>query len=483
MQIPAKGLPKEEVFKILKSYKGADLDWKSGRVFGYIYDPGEKVKDVIDAAYTLYLPENALDPLSFPSLLRLENEVVRMTANLLDCNPEVVGNFTSGGTESLILAIKTARDYARATRPHIQAPEMVLPITAHASIFKACHYLGIKPVVTRVHDDTYLADVDAMRAAITANTILLVGSAPSYAHGVVDPIPEIAALAREKGLLCHVDACVGGIHLTYMRKMGYEVPDFDLNVSGVTSLSVDLHKYGYAAKGASIILYKDKELRKYQIWACSRWTGYTVINAAVTSSKSGGPMAAAWAVLNYLGDNGYQEIVGEVMAATRRLIAGINRIDGLRILGKPNMCMFALASTSDKINVYRLAEKMKKKGWYLQPQFARENSPSNLHVSLNRSSVPQAEALLRALEETVAEMKQEQPDQKTLELAAQIEKLALKFDDATFFELVEMAGVTGSAPPASMEKVNMLLEALPCDISEFMLVEYLNNMMTTGGDS
>lgn len=477
MKIPPKGLPQEDIFKILQSYKSEDLDWKSGRVLGYIYDPGKKVHEVINAAYTLYLSENGLDPLSFPSLLRLENEVVRMTANLLDCADDVVGNFTSGGTESLILAVKTARDYSRAKKPHIKEPEMVLPITAHASLFKACHYLGIKPVVTRVHDNTFLADVAAMREAITDNTILLIGSAPGYAHGVVDPIPEIAALALENDLLCHVDACVGGIHLSYMRKLGYEVPDFTMNVSGVTSLSVDLHKYGYAAKGASIVLYKDKELRRYQIFACSRWTGYTVINPAVTSSKSGGPMAAAWAVLNYLGDDGYMQIVREVMAATRMLIDGINRIEGVRVLGRPSMCMFALASTTDKINVYHLAHKMKQKGWYLQPQFARENSPSNLHISLNRSTVPQAEAFLKAFEETVAEIQQEEVDQETRDLQMELKKLSLKFDDETFFKLAAMAGVTGTDAPENMEKVNMLLEALPYDVSEFMLTEYLNNMM------
>jgi len=482
MKIPSKGLSQEEILQTLKSYKGADLDWKSGRVFGYIYDPGQKVHDVINEAYTLYLSENALDPLSFPSLLRLENEVVSMTAGLLGCDTEAVGNFTSGGTESLILAVKTCRDYSRANRPHIKNPEMVLPVTAHASLFKAAHYLGIKPVVTPVHDDTFRADVGAMRDAITDNTILLVGSAPGYAHGVVDPISEIAALAKENGLLCHVDACVGGIHLSYMRRLGYDVPDFDMTVPGVTSLSVDLHKYGYAAKGASIVLYKNKELRRFQIWACSRWTGYTVVNPAVTSSKSGGPMAAAWAVLKYLGDDGYLKIVAEVMQATQTLIEGIERIDGLKVLGRPDMCMFALASTHEKINVYRLADKMKARGWYLQPQFARENSPANLHVSLNRSTVPQAEALLKALAETVEELKQEEMDPETRSLQAELKKLSLNFDEETFFKLAAMAGVTGVAPPESMEKVNMLLEALPYEVSEYMLTEYLNNMMRIDGD-
>ena len=480
MKIPEKGMAKEDIFKTLESYKGQDLDWKSGRVLGYIYYPGKKAHDVIDEAYTAYLTENALDPTTFPSTLRLENEVVGMVANLLRGDENVVGNFTSGGTESLILAVKTARDHARATRPHIKEPEMVLPVTAHASFYKAAHYLNVKPVVTPVHDDSFLADVDAMRDAITDNTILLVGSAPGYAHGVVDPISEIAKLALENNLLCHVDGCVGGIHLSYMRKLGFPLPEFDFTVPGVTSISADLHKYGYAAKGASVILYKNKELRKHQIFACSRWTGYTVINAAVTSSKTAGPMAAAWAVMRYLGDEGYLEIVREVMAATQVVIDGVNRIDGVKVLGKPNMCMFSFASTSQKINVYRLADALKKKGWFLQPQFKRANSPANLHISMNRSTVHQAKAFLKDFEETIEELKHEEVDDKTKALQAELETLSLKFDEETFFKLAAMAGVSGTDLPEKMETINQIMEVLPYDVSEWILIEYLNNLMVPG---
>ena len=477
MRIPDSGMGKQDILETLERYKQKDLDWKAGRVFGYIYDPGQEVTDLIHQAYTAYLSENALDPLSFPSLLRLENEIVAMVADILNADRQVVGNFTSGGTESLILAVKTARDYSRATRPHITEPEMVLPITGHASLFKAAHYLGIKPVVTPVTDSGYVADVNAMREAITADTILLVGSSPSYAHGVVDPIADIAALAQEKSLLCHVDACVGGIHLSYMKKLGYPVPDFNLNVPGVTSLSVDLHKYGYAAKGASVVLYKDKELRRHQMFACSRWTGYSVINPAITSSKSGGPMAAAWAVLRFLGHEGYSRIVREVMDATELLVTGIAGIEGIQVLGKPNMCMFAISATDGRINVYRLADRMKSKGWYLQPQFARANSPANLHVSLNRSTVPQAAAMLADLKMAVAELMAEDIDQETRDLRSEIEKLSLKFDEEFFFSLAAMAGISGDQLPDNMERVNQLLEALPFDVSEFMLIEFLNNLM------
>jgi glutamate/tyrosine decarboxylase-like PLP-dependent enzyme len=477
MKIPEKGQKKEDIFKTLESYKGQDLDWKSGRVLGYIYYPGEKAHDVIDEAYTSFLTENALDPTTFPSTLRLENEVVGMVANLLRGDENVVGNFTSGGTESLILAVKTARDHARATRPHIKAPEMVLPVTAHASFYKAAHYLNVKPVITPVHDGSFLADVDAMRDAITDNTILLVGSAPGYAHGVVDPISEIAGLALEKNLLCHVDGCVGGIHLSYMRKLGFAVPEFDFTVPGVTSISADLHKYGYTAKGASVILYKNKELRKHQIFACSRWTGYTVINAAITSSKTAGPMAAAWAVMNYLGDEGYMEIVREVMEATRLVIDGINAIDGVQVLGEPNMCMFSFASTTDKLNVYRLADALKKIGWFVQPQFARANSPANLHISMNRSTVHTAQAFLKDFEATVEALKKEDVSNEAKALQAELEKLSINFDEETFLKLTEIAGITGTDLPEKMETINQIMEVLPYDVSEWILIEYLNNLM------
>jgi glutamate/tyrosine decarboxylase-like PLP-dependent enzyme len=477
MKIPAKGIDKDTVLQTLQDYKRGDMDWKSGRVLGYVYDPGELAREVIQEAYSMYLSENGLDPLTYPSLLQLENEVVGMMADLLQGGGQTVGNFTSGGTESLILAVKTARDHARVNRPQIKAPEMILPITAHASLYKAAHYLDVKPVVTPVQDGSFRADVDAMRAAVTENTILLVGSAPSYAHGVVDPIPEIAEVAREKGLLFHVDACVGGIHLSYLQKLGNAVPEFNLSVPGVTSLSVDLHKYGYAAKNASVILYRDRELRRHQMFACSRWTGYTVINPTVASSKTGGPLAAAWAVLNYLGEEGYLGIVREVTAATRTLIDGIRDIEGIRILGEPDMCMFSMASDSDKVNVYRLADEMKRKGWFLQPQFARANSPANLHISLNRSTVPKARALLKVLKESVEELRRTPVDSSEVDLRREIDKLAFDFDGDTFLRLAEMTGVTGTELPERMQRINQLLEALPYEVSESMLIEFLNNLM------
>jgi len=482
MKIPETGIKKDEIFQALESYKVKDLDWRSGKVMGYVYDPGKEAEAVINKAYTMYLAENGLDPLTYPSLLRLETELVEMVANLLHGDNDVAGNFTSGGTESLLLAVKTARDMAREVKPHIKQPEMILPLTAHASFYKAAHYFDIKPVVTPVDKVSFRADAAAIREAITDNTILIVGSAPSYAHGVIDPIQEIGAVALENNILFHVDSCVGGIHLSYMRKLGYAIPDFDFKVPGVTSISVDLHKYGYAAKGASLILYKNKDIRKYQMFACSRWPGYTVINPTVTSSKTGGPLAAAWAVVRYLGDEGYMKIVKEVMEATKIVINGVKKIEGLRVLGEPDMCMFSFTSTSDKINMYRLADDMKSRGWYIQPQFEQQCSPENLHISLNRSSIPRSRDLLKTLEECVQNIRESEDEEDGRIFREEVKKLSGNLDDEAFFKLVTLAGITGNELPEKMEKVNQILDVLPDDITESLLIEFLNNLMVSSGE-
>lgn len=448
---------------------------------GYVYDAGEKARDVIQQAYLLYLAENALDPLTYPSFLRLENELIGMIANLVQGDENTVGNFTSGGTESIMMAVLAARNRARALRPQIKEPEIVFPSTAHAAFYKAAHYLGVKPVPVSVCDETFLADVDAMKDAVNDNTILIAASAPGYAHGAVDPVEDIAKLAMEKDLLFHVDACVGGIHLSYMRKMGMDVPKFDFSVPGVTSLSVDLHKYGYAAKNASLILYKSKDIRRYQIFACSRWPGYTIVNPTAGSSKTAGPMAGAWAVLHYLGNEGYMRIVREVMDATKLVTEGIRKIEGLKINGKPDMCMFSFHSTAQRLNVYRIADEMKLRGgWYLQPQFARGNSRSNLHVSLNSITVPLAGKLVEDLRDTAGIILNEKTSHAQADLPRALQSLDLKLDEQTFSQLLELAGISGETLPTRMENINSILETLPYDLCEFILVTYVNNIMKPG---
>jgi glutamate/tyrosine decarboxylase-like PLP-dependent enzyme len=474
MNIPQQGLSKEEILNTLQAFKSRDMDWKAGRVWCYVYNPGEDPAAVTREAYLSFLSENGLDPSVFPSMLKVETDVVRATVYLLRGNSAAVGHLTSGGTESIMLAVKTARDKARAEHPEITQPEMVLPKTAHAAFHKAAHYLSVKPVLVDIDPSTFKVRAEEMRAALTPNTILLVASAPSYSQGVIDPIQEIGKIALEKNLLFHVDACVGGLHLSFMRKLGYDVPDFDFTVPGVTSISTDLHKYGYAAKGCSVIVYRSKDIRKYQIFACTDTTGYTLINTTVLSSKSGGPMAGAWAILNFLGEEGYQKMVQEVQEATKKLIDGINAIDGLQVLGEPAMCMFSFKS--DVINVYQLADEMNKRGWYIQGQFSTPRTPRNLHISVNHGTIHNVDAVLKDLRECVKIVQSKTPIDSDAIKAMVGAALQSPNPEAAFGQLAASAGLAGTELPDEMAFINEVLDALPDELCNVFLVNYFNDL-------
>jgi len=475
MRIPEQGKTKEEIYEKLERFRDGDMPWRNGRTFGYVYDPGKQIEEVGKFAYMNYLSENALDPTVFPSLLKFENEIVAMSAAHVNGDENVVGNFTTGGTESIMMAVKSAREYFRAAKPEIKEPEMILPVTGHAAFHKAAHYLGVKVVPTPVDPVTFKADVQAMRDAVTPNTILLVGSAPSYAHGVIDPMTEIGELALEHKLLYHVDACMGGFLLPYYRRLGENVPPFDFSVPGVTSLSMDLHKYAYAPKGASLILYRSKDLRKFQMFACAHWTGYTVINPTAGSSKSGGPLAAAWAVLNFVGDDGYMDMAKKKLDCINTIIRGIDEIPDLRVLGTPQMSLVCF--TSETINVFHVIDEMKVRGWYIQPQLAFAQSPQNIHLSIMASNVRWAEDLVKDLKECV-EIAKTMPSS---DLAPTIKENFSQIDPSEFTQeafqqMLGMAGMTGVELPERMAEINEVMNALPAGLREKLLVEFLNEL-------
>lgn len=471
MTLPAHGLETDALFRRLESFRSDDLPWRQGRTLAYVYDPGPEAEEVIKRAFASFLTENALDPTSFPSALRLENEVVGMAIAHLRGDEQAAGSFTSGGTESLFLALKTARDWARAHRPNIGVPEVVLPETAHASFQKAAHYLGLKAVLVPVDPQTFRADVQLMREAITPDTVLLVGSAASYAHGVVDPIRELGELALEHGLLLHVDACIGGFVLPYFRRLGAPVPDFDFTVPGVTSISMDFHKYAYAAKGASVILYRNKDLRRHQLYACANWPGYTVINSTVQSSKSAGPVAACWAVLNHFGDAGYLDIAKRTLEGMRRVIEGIESVPGLRLMTRPDMNLIAF--TSDEVNVFHIADEMKVRGWYVQPQLSFGASKENIHLSLGPGAADWADEFARDLRDATEAARQLPSGQ----LAPLLE--GMDFSQLTpegIQGMLAMTGATADGTPDRMAAINEVLNALPPAVRETVLVEYLNEL-------
>ncbi len=397
--LPQKRTPAQEVLGAMRAARDKDVHWKEGRVFSLVFYAGDEVLDLLKEAYTMFFSENGLNPMAFPSLKKFEAEVVAMTASLLGGDDETVGNMTSGGTESLLLAVKTARDWAHKNRPAITAPEMILPATAHPAFDKAAHYFSVKAIHVPV-DSNFRADVAAMRAAITPNTILLVGSAPSYPQGALDPITELGQLAREHDLLLHVDACVGGMMLPFARKLGYPVTDFDLSVPGVTSISADLHKYGYAAKGASVILYKTSALRRHQFYVHTDWPGGIYPSPTMLGTRPGGAIAAAWAVMNFLGEEGYLSIADTVMQTATKIKAGINATDGVKVLGDPVMSVMAIGS--HRLNVYEVGDEMSARGWYLD----RQQFPPSLHVTINYAHAQSADRFLDDLRQSVTKARQ-----------------------------------------------------------------------------
>lgn len=476
-----RAMGEDELFARLEEYRAGDLDTKGGRTWAYVYDPGRADIDrVAKRALVEFYDENALDPTVFPSLLRLENEVVGMARDHLRGDAAVVGNFTTGGTESIMMAVKAARDRARELRPELTNPTMVLPVTAHAAFHKAAHYFDVEAVSVPVDTATWKADVDAMAAACDDRTILLVGSAVSYAHGVVDPIPELGEVALERDLLLHVDGCIGGFVLPYFRRLGRPVTDFDFAVPGVTSMSMDFHKYAYCPKGASVVLYRDAALRRHQLYAKAAWTGYTVINTTFQSTKSGGALAATWAALNYVGDQGYLDIAQRTLAAVDAIRAGIDAMDDLDVMGEPESNLIAM--TSDTVNVFDVVDEMRSDRWYVQPQLGFAGSRENIHLSVGGASLPLVPELLADLA-TACDRARTAPtppaDDEIVALLHSIDPTTLGPEE--FDLLLAGAGIggeAGAAPevPDRTAGINAILNVCPPELAERVLIEFFNRI-------
>lgn len=398
-RFPEDALEKEELFRQMEAYKERDLNWQQGKSFCLIYYPGKEKAEMIRKAYNMFFTENALNPISFPSLKNFESEVVSMTADLMNGDEKVAGSMTGGGTESILMAVKSAREYFKKVRKKTGIPEVILPATAHPAFQKACHYFGLKAVAVPVGND-FKADVQAMSAAITRNTALIVASAPSYPQGLIDPIEEISEVARKQKILCHVDSCIGGFMLPFIKKLGYPVPAFDFALPGVTSMSVDIHKYGYSAKGASVILYRNAEIRKHQFFVYTSWSGGIYGSSAISGSRPGGSIAAAWAAIKGIGEKGYLDLAKGTMDTTDRLKEGIARIRELRLMGKPEMSIIAF--TSDSVNIYEIADELNLKGWH----FERLQKPAGIHLTVSQIHGDVADAFLADLKQAVEDAKQ-----------------------------------------------------------------------------
>ncbi|MEU8383415.1 aspartate aminotransferase family protein [Streptosporangium sp. NPDC048865] len=472
MSLPDKGRDTDELLAEIARLKRDDLPVRGGKVTAYVYDTGRpEVHEASARAYFEMLEVNTLDPTAFPSVVEMEKQVVGAVAELLGGGS---GIFTSGGTESIMLAVKAARD----SRETAGRPRMAVPVTAHPAFHKAAHYLGVVVDAVPVDPVTFRASPADVEAAITEDTVLVVASAPSYPQGVIDPIAEIAGIAAARGVLCHVDACVGGWLLPWLREAGAQVPPFDLSVPGVTSLSCDLHKFGYAPKGASVVLFADPALRRKAYFASASWPGYTVINATVQSSKSAGPLGGAWATFQALGREGYLELGRTTLAAARELREGIAKIPGLRVLGDPESALVAFGSVEgeDGVDVFVLSDEARKRGWFLQPQLSYAGIPANIHITVTGVTLRGVEAMLEVIAEAVEAARERGPvelPEGLVELVAGLDLDAL--DDAAFGELAAAVGVDlgGSGQP-EMAVVNAVLDALPADRREAVLIRFLS---------
>lgn len=365
-RLPPGGVPANAVLEEMQRLAELERErWQRGYVSGAVYHGEAEHLGLLSRVYELFSQTNPLHADVWPSVSKYESEIVSMTADLLGASaaperPVISGTVTSGGTESILLAMKAYRDHARERRG-ITRPEIVVPATAHAAFDKAAEYFGIRRVTVPVTAD-FRADVAAMRARMTSDTIALVASAPAFPHGVIDPVEDIAALARARGVGLHVDACLGGFVLPFARELGYPVPPFDFSVPGVTSMSADTHKYGYAAKGTSVVLYSDPELLHHQYFVATDWPGGLYFSPTLAGSRPGALSAACWAALVHMGRSGYLEATRKILEAAAAMRAGIGRIPGLRVLGDP---LWVIAFAAEGFDIYRVLDAMTRRGWSL----------------------------------------------------------------------------------------------------------------------
>jgi len=395
-QIPEKGLDKQALLDKMSAMRAGDVQWENNRAFGLVYKHSAVHTDFIRQAYGLFMSENGLNPMAFRSLQQMEREVVGMTANMFHGDSEAVGSMTSGGTESLLLAVLTYRNHARRKRPWIRKPEMIIPESAHVGFMKAGEYFDVRMVKTPLAAD-YRADVAALESRIGRNTIGIVGSAPCYPYGVIDPIEELGAVALRHRVPLHVDGCLGGFFLPWVEKPGHTLPPFDFRVPGVTSISADVHKYGYAAKGASTIVYRSMDFFRDQIFAEVDWCGGVYGGATMAGTRPGGAIAAAWASLHALGQDGYTENARAIMDTARKYIDGVCAIPGLRILGEPVMGVFAFGAEDKRLSMYAVADRLEESGWHVD----RNQKPESIHVILNAGHSKVADAYLADLRAAV----------------------------------------------------------------------------------
>ncbi len=367
-RLPESGRDKDEIFAELAAMAEEENgNWNNGRVSGTFYHAGEKHRAFLNKIFTLFSHMNTIQFDLCPSMFKMESEIISMTAKMLHCDAvkdhhpgdEVCGTVTSGGTESIIMAMKVYRDQARA-EAGISAPEVIVPRTAHPAFHKAGEYFGIKMVSVPVDLPDFRVDPAAVAERINANTVAIVGSAGNYPYGLIDPLDKLSDIAQKHGLGLHVDGCLGGFILPWIERLGYDIPIFDFRLPGVTSMSADTHKYGYALKGTSVVLYRNNSLRRYQYFNVPDWPGGMYGSPTAAGSRSGGLTAATWAAMMYLGEEGYTRAAAAIMKVADRIKKGVEETPELTLIGNPT---FVISFHSDDVDVFHVNDFMKDRGW------------------------------------------------------------------------------------------------------------------------
>jgi sphinganine-1-phosphate aldolase len=395
--LPGQGLSWDQIKSKMAALAEKDFDWRAGRLGVYVFDAGEDVRTVARDAYAMFISENGLGPAAFPSLRRMEDDVVGFGLSLLNAPDDARGDMTSGGTESILLAVKTCRDWWR-TQGDPARTEIIAPHSAHPAFNKAAEFLGLTVKRVPVSAD-FTADADAIAAAVGDETMMVVGSAPCFPFGVIDGIEALSSLAIERGIWLHVDACVGGYFAPFARMNGINLPPFDFALPGVRSMSADLHKYGYAAKGASTVFYRSSDLHEHQLFRFGDWPTGEMTTPTLAGTRPGGAIAAAWAVMHYLGCEGYQAKAQIVLETREKYERGLEAIGGFRLWGRHQLGLLAFGS--DEFDIFAVAEGMRDRGW----MSANLRQPKGMHLMLSPGHANAADDYLADMAETVAEVR------------------------------------------------------------------------------
>ncbi|KAI9255153.1 pyridoxal phosphate-dependent transferase [Phascolomyces articulosus] len=397
--LPKHGLSADEVLDHLKGFQEMRaLDWEGGKVSGTVYHGGEDLTNLLAEAYRMYAISNPLHPEVFPGVRRMEAESVAMVLNMYNAPPEGCGTMTSGGTESIIMACKAYRDMYKDLKG-IRYPEIVVPETIHAAFMKASGYFNIKLILVPVDPVTCQVDLRKMARAITSNTIMIAGSAINFPHGTADDIVSLGKLAKKHNIGLHVDCCLGSFIMPFLEKAGLPTVPFDFRVEGVTSISCDTHKYGFAPKGSSIVMYRNKKIRKYQYFLCSDWTGGIYASPSIAGSRPGALIAGCWAALIKMGQDGYLESCKSIVGARQVIEDMVRSIPQLHVVGKPVASVIAFGA-ADPLNIYDIGDMLSERGWNLSPL----QNPAALHISVTLLWVPSAQQFAQDLKEVVAEL-------------------------------------------------------------------------------